>query len=85
MKQKTPVVQLFGITNSLVNNGFGIAYNVNIDIAAGYEIPFAYLFAQRNDNLIINPSVFLEIASLNYLEIITPYIKPRIMFDAIGV
>ena len=45
LKHQSPMVQLFGITQSMINNDFGISFSVNIDIAAGYEIPFAYLFA----------------------------------------
>ena len=44
-KQKTPVVQMFGLSDTLTNGDFGISYNVNIDIAGGYEVPFAYLEA----------------------------------------
>jgi hypothetical protein len=57
---------------------------VSADVAAGYQFPFAYLEINNNDNLIVNPLLFVEIGSHNFVEFVTPYFVPRIKLDIIG-
>jgi hypothetical protein len=72
------MVELYGYRGSVVSNGWGLNYSASVDLAAGYQFPFAYLEINNNDNLIVNPLLFVELASHNFFEIVTPYFIPRV-------
>ena len=85
IKQETPKVSIYGSSYTTTNNGWGFSYSVGADLIAGYEMPMAYLYVNNRDNIYVNPFAFVEIASLNYIELLTPLIQPRLMVEAIGV
>jgi hypothetical protein len=72
------MVELYGYRGFLGASGWGLNYSASVDLAAGYQFPLAYLEINNNDNLIINPLLFLELASHNFFEIVTPYFVPRV-------
>ena len=63
--------------------GWGIGWNFGLDADIGYNFPIQYLYT-GNDNLLLNPQVYFEVASHSYMDIILPNIEYRIRFDFSG-
>lgn len=47
-------------------NGWGLGFSVGIDVALAYAIPVSHLYTNK-DNILLNPSVTVEVASHNYI------------------
>jgi hypothetical protein len=63
--------------------GYGIGLYFEADVYGGYELPVSYLYTY-DDNILVEPKIYLEVASNNYLTLITPDLQYTMSFEAIG-
>ena len=68
-----------------MTDGWGIKYSFTADLSVGYQIPFGYLqINEQNNNLIVNPFLYVELGNRNYVEFVTPFFVPKLVLNFIG-
>lgn len=86
MGSKTPVVENMQYSKYFISSKYGewgIGWNFEFDVDLGYNLPVDYIYT-NSDNLLINPQVYMEIASHSYMDIIFPFINYRYKLDING-
>jgi hypothetical protein len=86
LADKMPIVQNMEYSKYFETDkygGFGIGFDFEADVDLGYAFPIEYLYTNK-DNILLNPSVYVEVASHSYMDIIFPFIEWRFTFDFIG-
>ena len=63
--------------------GWGLGWNFGLDADVGYNALITYLYANV-DNLVFNPTLYLEVASHSYMDIILPFATYRFKLDMVG-
>ena len=71
---QVPIVQMFGYEKSLVTNGWGVNLQFGVDLNLGYNLPVQHLSLMGVDNLMLNPQIYAEVASHNFIELSTPIV-----------
>jgi len=80
----TPLVKGFGYSGSLFSvYGLGLSYNFELDIFLGYVMPILHIFV-LSDKIVINPQLYTEIATNNYILINLGSLSFRVNFDFSG-
>ena len=63
--------------------GFGFGCLFEFDIAVGYKILFMHLYTTQ-DNLLLNPKMYVEGTTHNYIEFMFQNVRFRFPFEFIG-
>lgn len=69
-----PIVNMFGYNYAALLNDWGVNVQFGVDLNLGFDLPVQHLALMGNDNLLVNPQIYAEVASHNFIEIITPVI-----------
>lgn len=63
---------------------FGIDLAINVDLALGYRAMFFWMFKKGHDWLVINPQIFAEVATHNYIGIKLGVLEIYFHLDGLG-
>lgn len=63
---------------------FGFTFDFNFDLALGYRAIFMWMYRDNIDWFVMNPNIFAELASHNYIAIKLGVFEIRAVVDLTG-
>jgi len=64
------------------DNNYGVFLDTNLDLGLGYKALFFWTVANQQNNLVMNPFSFVEMATHNYIKIYLPGMYWYVFFHA---